>query len=339
MKKAGITFYCFLLSLILLGQNSPRWINDALRESAYPQNAYYSAFVTANAANETVNSMENAVKRKVIESIRVKIRSELITGNEGYGTIESSHEYTKDETQSSAEAEIVGIKVESYKAANVIYAFAYVNRYELIGYYKNNLLVNLGQIESFVKTAQNLKVSGEKAKAQLQLDVARPLFAKVRYAQDLLTAVDPNVSTDDLQQVKIETLYNQLTQMQAQLMQGVYVYVESNENLFGQKVDIVANKVKAELAKNGCSFTGDVEEADFILNISISTREIGKQGSIVFVAADTQIQLHHTHKQKAVYSDEIAQKGSSISPEKAGRMALNNVAPKIAEKLIFWLKN
>jgi hypothetical protein len=339
MKKSSLTFYFLLLTLLLSGQTSPRWINDAWRESSYPQNIYYSAFVSADAIKETINAVENAAKRKILENVRVKLKSELINRSEDHGTIETLREYTKDEVQSLAEAEIVGIKVESYKAANIIYAFAYVNKYELIGYYKSNLSVNIGQIASFVKTAQDLEASGEKSKARKQLETAVPIFIKVRYAQDLLTAIDPNIIAGELRQVEIEQYYNILTQMQARLVQGIYVFIESQENLFGKILTIAANQIKSELAKNGCSFTDNIEQADFKLRLNISTREIGQQGNIVFVAADTQIELYDTHKQKIIYNDEIAQKGSSISKEKAGRIALNNVAPKVMEKLMPWLKN
>ena len=332
-KKVAFIFSCLLLPLILFGQTPPRWINETWRTSSYPQNVYYSGFVSADTGNETVITMENAAKRKVMESIRVHLKSELTTKNEDYGTRETYREYTKDEMQSLAEAEIVGIKVESYKEKNVIYAFAYVNKYELIDYYKNNLLVNIRQVESFIKTAQDLKANNEKSKARQQLETAKPIFSKIRYAQDILTVLDNNVSAEDLQQEKSETLYNTFAQMQAGLAQSIYVYAESNEDLLGQKVNIVANKIKAELSVNGCSFVEDATQADFLLNIDVSTRITGDFNGLVFCNADTQIKLYDTQKQKTVYSDDISVKGGSNTEEKAGRKAMENVVLPVVEKL------
>jgi len=124
----------------------------------------------------------------------------------------------------------------------------------------------------------------------------------------------------------------------ARLAQGIYIYVENNEDLFGQKVDIVANKVKAVLAANGCSFTGNNEQADFTLRISVTTRASDNPGTIVFCYTDTAIELYDNHKQKIMYSDEIAQKGGSNSLEKAGRQAMSDTATKISEKLLPWIK-
>ncbi len=349
MKRYLLFLFFIAYSVVLFGQeNKPRWSEQTNRETFYPSDSFITGFVSNIAKNKDniPEVTEQAIKdaqKTLLENIRIKISSQTqstdnsqrINGKEQLVSTYSSL------IQTAAEAEIVGIKTESYydKSTNTIYAFACVNKYELIGYYKSNLSINIGQIESFAKTAQDLEANGEKPKAKQQLEMAKSLFTKVRYAQDLLTAVDPNIAIEELKQAKSEQLYNTLTQMQARLAQGVYVYIESSENLFGTKLNIATNQIKAELAKNGCSFTDDPKQADFKISLNISTREIGKQGSIVFVASDTQVELYDTRKQKTVYTDEIAHKGSSMSQEKAGRIALNNIAPIVIEKLKAWLNN
>jgi hypothetical protein len=58
----------------------------------------------------------------------------------------------------------------------------------------------------------------------------------------------------------------------------------------------------------------------------------------VFCYADVAVELYDTHKQKSVYSNEVAQKGASSSQEKAGIKALSDVVPKIAEELKTWIE-
>jgi len=199
--------------------------------------------------------------------------------------------------------------------------------YSLLG-----VTMNMQQLERVLTTARQLETIGEKNKARKQYEDAMPLLVEVEQVLNALL-------TPTMQHKKASQYRSEIIQALARLAQGVYVYVEGKEELVGTKVNIVINKVKAELAENGCSFTEDEKKADFKLTINVSTRLIGKQGSVVFCAADAQVELYDTHKRKTVYNNEITQKGSSVSEEKAGRIALNNLVPDITEKLMTWVKN
>jgi len=165
------------------------------------------------------------------------------------------------------------------------------------------------------------------------------LLERVRASQDLLTAISTGISSDDLQLSRTETLYNRLAQMQAQLAQAVLVYVESKEFLFKEQVNFVANQLKAELAKSGCSFVDDAKKADFKLNINVSTRYSGNNNNFVFCYADAQVELYDIRKQKVMYSDEIAQRGGDTTQERAARRAMNDVVKTISERLKPWINN
>ena len=67
---------------------------------------------------------------------------------------------------------------------------------------------------------------------------------------ELKNTISPNKLT--------EFFYNTLAQMHARLAQAVYVFVESRETNFSKPSTILANQLKAELAKKGCSFTDDL---------------------------------------------------------------------------------
>ncbi|GHT10491.1 hypothetical protein AGMMS4956_01940 [Bacteroidia bacterium] len=326
---------------------APQWVNDAYREMSYPRNVFITGF-----SSETVrpgNNVEQIKKRlildaqkKISESIRVQVKSAMDVRDKsaevnGRTTMES---YTDEAVQTSSNAEIVGVKTETYydQRTNEVYAFAYANKYEVIGYYKANISMLIGQIEGSLKTAKNLEQSKEKSKARRQCEEAMSIFAKVRYAQDLLTALDA-ADSESLQQTKSERLRNEATQMMARLAQGVYVYMKSSEDLFGKKVNIIAGKLKAILAQNGCSFTDNAAQADLQLTLSTTTREISNDNGMVFCYADTQVDLYDNHKDKSVYNDEISQKGGGASQERAGRKALEDAAPKLAEKIMPCIKN
>ena len=342
MRKFALTLFYTIVSLSLFGQVKPDWLDSDIRNVRYPKSAFLTGYAESNI--ETGETPGKAVERAktiaqtaLLENIRVTMSSNTryeagsMSSNRGY----DEYEAFVSKTEKTTDAEITGMNIESYhnQKNNTVYAFAYVSKAQLTGYYQNQISLWLNKMEGTLQTAQNLEESREKAKARQQLEAVKPIFEKIHYAQDLLTVVNLNVSAEELQQTKTKSLYNQLIQMQARLAQAVYVYVESEEDLFGRKVNIVGNKLKAELAKNGCSFTDNTEDADFRLKINVYVRDSSNQEGVFYCYADTQVELYDTHKQKVVYSDEIAQKGGSVSREKAGRKAMDDVVSKISGKL------
>ena len=211
-------------------------------------------------------------------------------------------------------------------------------KYELIDNLKNSLSKNIIQIDGFLQTAKELEASGEKPKARNQCEEANKLFIKIRTLQDSLLLIEPKISINDLQQVKTEQFHSEITQMSARLAQATLVYVESIEDLFGQKVNIVANKLKANLAVNGCSFTDESEKSDFRLTINAKTRESSTSNDIVYCYADITIELYDNHKGKAVFNDDLSEKGGSSSADKAARKAMENAVTQIINKISNWIK-
>ena len=347
MRKIAATLSLTMVFLVLHGQEKPRWMDEYQREQNYPAGVYFTGFTYGEMPqNKSLQDVTQQLKTEAQAELSKKIRLQISSSSQSsMEAVSNNGRYSESETflnQATTESntEVVGIKTESHydEKTRMVYAFAYANKYELTGYYKSNLTLNLTQLEGLLQTAQDLETNGEKSKARQQLEATKPLFAKVRYAQDLLTAIDANTPSDDLQQAKTESLNNQCVQMQARLAQAVYIYVKSYENLFGQNVDIVANKVKAELAVSGCSFVDEAEEADFQLSIRVTTRTSDKLDDFVFCYADTAVELFDNHKQKVVYSDEISEKSGSNSLDKAGRKAMGNAAITIVEKLNNWIR-
>jgi hypothetical protein len=61
-------------------------------------------------------------------------------------------------------------------------------------------------------------------------------------------------------------------------------------------------------------------------------------GNVVFCYADAAIELYDVRKQKAVYTDNLSQKGGSTSQDKAGRKAMTDIAHGISEKITPWVE-
>jgi hypothetical protein len=195
--------------------------------------------------------------------------------------------------------------------------------------------MNIQQLESVLNTAKQLEASGEKAKARTQYEEAVPLLVKIEQAQDVLVALDKNAT---LQYNKTAQYRSEIVQALARLSQGVYIYFESKEDMFGKNSALISNKIKSVLSKNGCSFTNDRAQADFILNLNASARKHGDPGQIVFCYADVEVELIKTQTQKTVYQEEIKQKGGHTTYENAAREAFEEAGNVIANKLMEWVK-
>jgi len=211
-------------------------------------------------------------------------------------------------------------------------------KYEIIENLQSDLAQKLLRAESLLQTSLNLVNDGEKAKARQQCELAKNMLPVIRAIQDSMQQADPSVSTEVLEQNRTEKLHNDINLLSAQLMQAVMVYIESQEDVFGKQENIIANKLKSQMAVNGCSFAEDISNADFKLTLTAETREGSDMNNLVFCYADINYELYDTHKQKTVFSDNISEKGGSSTKDKAARKAMENSVNKIMESILKWLK-
>jgi len=349
MKKLTILLLSLLCAGVVYSQSKPNWFDFADRERNYPNTTFITGFISGNIrVGETNTDAETRLRKEaqaeLTEKIRVQVNSEkqkrdtrTKTQTTGQAENEQIHSVFEATITTSSNLELTNVKTDSYTDNNtgLIYGFACVNKYELADYYNASLTMNIQRLESILHTAKQLETNSEKTKARTQYEEAARLLVKIEQEQDVLVALDKNVS---FQRDKTAPYRNEIVQALARLAQGVYIYVENDEDLFGQKVDIVANKVKAELAIKGCSFVNTPEQSDFNLRIRVTTRKADSNDELMFCYADASIELYDNHKQKVMYSDEIAQKGGSNSQDKAVRKAMNDVAAKILEKLKPWIE-
>ena len=344
MSKLFILLSFLLLSGFSHGQvSTPSWINDARREMEYPASTFYTGFaVVVVRANEGVDAAtERATqiaKGELAEKIRVRIASQTTLGRQSsmVGTNEQFSEQFSSAVQTEARAEIANVRVQTYhdRQNREVYAFAHANRFELAGYYRANLNMQMAQVEGLLQTARDLEASGEKAQARRQCEAAVPLLARVRYAQDLLTVIDANATRENLQLQKTEQLYNSMVQMLARLAQAIHIYVESEESNFSRQTTLIENRIKSMLAQNGCSFVNNPTQADFHLFITATTRHHSDAHGFATCYADVEVNLVDTRRRRSVFRDEFSQKGVAATREQAGRRALEDAVPIVAEKIL-----
>ena len=348
MKHLSATLLLISASLVLLGQGTPDWVDSELRRARFPENTFFTGFAYGELSagrqlHDVRQQMITDAQADLSRMIRVQIisrsQSEMSAASSGGRYSESESFTIVSATESSAEA--IGVKTESYydESAGIVYALAYVNRIELSAYHKTSIARNLAQAEAYLQTSNDLEASCEKIKARHQCEAAESLLDRIQQSQVLLTAIGGSAS-ESLQQTQTEALRNRIVQRRAQLAITV-VHVESAESNFSQPTTVAANRLKSLLAAKGCSFIDDPAQADFLVNIEATTRfhsSYPEYGITVCFAA-VSVVFFDVCRNVSVFKDEFSQRGSSPSTQEiTGRVALEEAASTIANKILQWLE-
>ena len=346
VNRVFLLIVFFSHSLNLFAQ-TPKWISANYRSMKYSEEVYLTAFTqdekySSETRAEALDRVKDIARSDIAKNLITKIESvnKLYTEDITVGNSESFKEIFKTAIKTETNAEINGIKTDSYydEPENSVYAFAYANRYQIMGYYNANIGMNIQQVEGHIAAAEQFVAVAEKAKAKKEYLKTVPLFAKIEYAQGLLIAVDKNADENSLQTKKSINLRNKVNKALAELEQGIYVLIQCKAQLFDYSSSILENKLKSQLAKQGCSFTTDKEEADWILTIDAKARKFtNPHSNIYFSYVDAIVNLVKKHKNQNVYQDEISQKGGSRAYKDAAKEAYNEISGVIAENILKWI--
>jgi hypothetical protein len=220
----------------------------------YPADEWYTDVAVVDVSNGGVEKATARAREAAIGNVSTKIRSD-VGSRKTSAAISTSANNLDDQVQSMfssatrtiSQTSVVGVGVETHhnKTEGAVYAFAYIRRSDLINYYQNQVALHLNTIESALQSAAALVQQGDKAKARKECRQAEPLFDKVAYAQDLLTAVAPD-GAGTAAQARGAALKGKLNEMLNALESGMFVYIKSPED----KADFAA-QVSGLLTEGG----------------------------------------------------------------------------------------
>ncbi|MDR3328320.1 MAG: hypothetical protein LBT04_09485 [Prevotellaceae bacterium] len=350
-----LVFALLLLPCTLFAQGTaPSWFEGDVRSVQYPQNEYYTGFAqisvasTGNVTNATNRAKQIAIG-ELSDRVRVLVETEkksIDVSYSGSNIEEQIFSKFQLEIKTASQTEVVGSNVSTYlnPKDNSIYAFAFVKRTDLIAYYQKQITLNLNKIDGALQTASELVEKGYKMKARRQCEIAVPFFAKVAYAQDLLTAVDGSADDNTLLQRRSERLRNTLIQTITDLENSTFVYVECNETVNGQNVVHIADRLPGLLTEGGCqcSIVEMEEEADYIIKVNASLARCNDApDNIVFCYANATVSVYNARTQKMQMPKIAETKGgwTNKNRAKATEEAFDGLTDKIVEKVIPMIKN
>ena len=332
MKKI---FFLLLLVPATVFSQKPSWVTGMGSDDNFPRTHYLTGFAV-NEGKETpefIKALKASAKAELIEGIIVSVQSvKQHHTSERNGAF--SEDYTAT-TSSFAEADVNGLKIEYYcdNKTQTGYAFAYANKSEVKGYYKANLSFLIQKVEAAMGNAAQTEQEN-KGKARKMYEEINLFFKDLDFAQNLLIAIEGK--EDETQQIaKSLALKAEITNAIARLQSAVIVYIQSQETNFDKTVHLLEPKLKAELSKQGCSFTTTLEKADWLLTIDASTREGSEMEGIYIAFLDATITLVERKTNKEIYANNFTDlKGGSIDYERAGRRAYDSGLQKITKEII-----
>ena len=199
MNKYYIITIIFILGInTVFAQRS--WLDYNSRSTQYPDNTYLIGFASEgqidDVSGDYFNILGDVARKKLIESIQVKIQSRATLEVENINS--KTHEHFKQQSVSVSQANIVGLKYETYydKKNKDAYAFCYAKKSEVITYYKNIIATKKESISKKIQEASSSISVGDNPNALKTYYAGMKMLREIDEAQYLLVALGFSNNSD-----------------------------------------------------------------------------------------------------------------------------------------------
>ena len=318
-----------LWSILANSQDTPpMWVDNTWRASSYPREAYIIGFVQGevqeNESSEATHQrLKNQAQAEAIANIQTSVehvssmvsRSDQQMGTMGYSEIVTEVFQTSTTTRSSFK-NIPNLAVESWQntKTNEVFAFAWVKKSELSKHLQRQMNRLLTRIEINLEETQELIAKGEKIEARNTIKQAVEFLRELTDIQHIIEIIDTNIVPEDILLNESIALKKQVIHLYRELENGIYIHVDGECDILGNLYPTFIQQVKEELSNLGCSFTSNQQQADWIINITGTTRSMNQAKVAGFVAyfveANVNLQITKTNTQQTIYQGAWIEKGS-----------------------------
>jgi len=189
---------CFSIATVNSFAQAPNWIKYESRQAFYPEQKYLIGFSSENNytdadATELLDKCKGNAKNTLVESVKVSINSITESGinNLNSGKNTETYQYIKHSSVSYSNIDIAGLISETYydKKKKTAYALTYIQKSDLIAYYKQKVETSLQNLEQKYKFAEESKVAGQSQIAVPKFLECLPIFREIEEAQSILAAL------------------------------------------------------------------------------------------------------------------------------------------------------
>ena len=214
-------------------------------------------------------------------------------------------------------------------------AIAYLDKEVACVAYKNEIDLIINRVNNALATARSYIGTGFNSRAEEELNNVLPYFAKTDDAFFALTFFEASVDVNSLCS-RCNALQREVKQLLADLQHASVIYLDCSADLLGTPYTTLANEVKGVLSKQGCSFTTQRNQADWVITIQASARrhDYSTYGSTTtyFAYVDAAIIIDKTVTSQRIYHDEVSVKGAHTRDyTAAARDAYKKISNRIGE--------
>lgn len=219
------------------------------------------------------------------------------------------------------------------------YAIAFIDKDAACSYYKNELNLLFGKMNNSRVLADDLISNGFKFKAREELsqslkylaEIEEPLFWMNIFGMSQLELTEWQNRFNETEQAVKQSLLA--------LKHGVVICLSCEADIFGQPYTMLQSGLMGALSAEGCSFTDNPSEADWVITIVCNSREynnvmIGKINTY-FSYVDAQIAIDKTISAQRVFESGVSEKGGHVlNFTKAAEVAYKNLKQSLAQTII-----
>lgn len=284
------------------------------------------------------NDLLNLARTNLSKQIQVKVEevSQIDkTSIDGHSNIQysSSCRFTTD-------LDLKLTRTESYTdfATGTVFAIAYINKQEVCQYYENELHILLSKVDNAFHVAENHVQRGFKSKAKKELE---RVLTELDSAEETFFWLNIFGLPESQLQQHINEVYQieqNLKNKVAELEHSTTYCIICRADNYGKPYPKLENEVKGGLSASGCTFVGNPEDADFVIQIEASVRESSKaiiaNSEAFFSYIDASIAIDNNTTGQRIYEDEVSAKGvHTMNYTEAAREAYRSISDDIAKVL------
>ncbi len=345
-------FLIFFITGVLLvpaglhSQSKPFWLNEGWRDQNYPASSFLRDFAfddkspdeTVGEAVERISEIARAnLSLTVLSTIESTIES--FSENFNHDGQHTYNEHFQIHSKSESYMAISGVNVETYydETEQMVYALAHANKFEVIGYYKARIQMELQKINNIIDQAWQYEEELKKVTALAHYESAIPVFADIAFARGLLIAID-NVEGPKYMVDEINHAQKTINDALIRLSNAISICIISNENIFGESQNNIKNSVKGLISSGNFNFVNSAEDAEWVLEINANAREFNETHGIYFSYLDADVKLTRTASQTNIYRDRFSVKGGHKNSfleaaRQAGRELSETISNAVLENI------
>lgn len=344
----------FLTVLPLLGwAQQPVWYDLSSRNANFPRSEWFIGFAERTIGNESVETatakVSNAARVDAIASIQVQVQNtttDRATTNQVIsedGMMETIYEQLDSHTRTSIDANIPGLKVETYRHGKEIAAFAYVKRRDLQRQLDKSITVALTKLESNLDNVTEMVAQGQKMEARKRLEPLAKNFAEIERDQKLLAVVDAYADAESLQLSESKTLQQRYIKMMAELKNGIKIYLNCKADMLGTNYPTLANTIKGDLSKLGATFVSSPDQADWAIVVNANARQYNAPTiggyTTYYVYIDASVTIDKVATNQRIYEDALSEKGGHTKNyTEAARDGYKQITPRLTAVINPYIK-